>query len=99
APGAADHHPALESEFFADLLHVRDQMRCRVVLARSLGPAAAAAALVEQHGMETVGVEKPAMIGLAAGARAAVQVDRRDSVGAADALDIELVAIADIEHV
>ena len=58
APGAADHHPALEAEFLADHLHVRDQMRQRVVLAAALGAAAAGAALVEQHGVEALGIEQ-----------------------------------------
>ena len=39
APGAADHHPALKTEFFADHLHVGDQTRQRVVLAATLGAA------------------------------------------------------------
>ena len=79
APGAADHHPALEAEFFADHLHVRDQMRQRVGVAAALGAAAAGAALVEQHGVEAFGIEQPAVIGLAAAAGPAMQVDRGDA--------------------
>ncbi len=97
APGAADHHPALEAEFLADHFHVRDQMRQRVVLAAALGAAAAGAALIEQHGVETFGIEQPAMIGLAAAAGPAMQIDRGDAVVAADAFDIDLVAVADGE--
>ena len=97
APGAADDHPAFEAEFLADHLHVRDQMRQRIVLAASLGAAAAGAALVEQHGMETFGIEQPAMVGLAAAAGPAMQIDGRDSADAADALDIDVVTIADVE--
>ena len=99
APGAADHHPALEAEFVADHLHVRDQMRSGVVLARSLRAAAAAAALVEQHGVEarrdrTAGDDR-------AGSRCRGRhADRRPECRrAADGLDIELVAVADGEHV
>ena len=95
APGAADHHPALKAEFFADRLHVRDQMRQRVVFAAALWAAAAGAALVEQHGMKALGIEQPAMIRLAAAAGPAMQVDRGDAAVAADALDIDLVAVAD----
>ena len=95
APGAADDHPALNAEFLADHLHVRDQMRQRVVFASPLGPAAAGAALVEQHRVKALGIEQPAMIGLAAAAGTAVQIDRGDAVGAADGFDIDLVAVAD----
>ena len=95
APGAAHHHPALEAELFADRLHVRDQVRQRVVLAAALGAAAAGAALVEQHGMKTLGIEQPAMIGLAAAPGSAMQVDRGNAALAADALDIDLVAAVD----
>ena len=95
APGAADDHPALEAEFLADRLHVRDQMRQRIVFAAALGAAAAGAALVEQHRMEAFGIEQPAMIGLAAAAGPAMQIDRGNAAGAADALDIDIVAVAD----
>ena len=74
-------------------------IRCGSVLcSRSpFGPAAAGAALVEQHRMETLGIEQPAMIGLAAAAGPAMQIDGGNAVGAADALDIDLVAVADRE--
>ena len=70
-------------------------MRQRIVLAAALGPAAAGAALVEQDGVKALGIEQPAVIGLAAAAGAAMQIDRGDAVGAADAFDIDLVAVAD----
>ncbi len=94
-PGAADDHPAPKPEFLADQLHVGDQVRQGVVVAPALGAAAPGAALIEQHRVETLGVEQPPVIGLAAAAGAAVQVDRRNAVGAADAFDMDLVAVAD----
>src|ERR1700681_4820819 len=36
APGAADDHPALEAKFLADDLHVREEMRQRIVLAATV---------------------------------------------------------------
>ncbi len=96
-PGAADDHPALKAEFLADRFHVRDQVRQRIVLAAALGAAAAGAALVEQHRVKTLGIEQPAVVGLAAAAGPAMQIDRGDAAGAADALDIDLVAVADGE--
>ena len=98
APGTADHDPALKGELFADPLHIRDQMRQRVVLAAPLGPAAPGAALVEQDRVKTFGIEQPAMIGLAAAAGSAMQIDCSNAVRAADAFDVNLVAVADREH-
>jgi hypothetical protein len=57
APGAADHHPARKAEFFANLFHVRDQMRRRVGLATAFGAALAGAALVEQNRAKPLRIE------------------------------------------
>ena len=95
APGAADHHPALDGEFFSDQFHIRDQMRQCVGLAPAFGPAAAAASLIEQHSMEAFGIEQPAVIRLAAAARPAMQIERGDAVLAPDTFDIDLVAVPD----
>ena len=70
-------------------------MRQRVVFAAALRAAAPGAALIEQHRMEALGIEQPPVVGLAAAAGAAMQIDRRDAVGAADGFDIDLVAVAD----
>jgi len=48
--------------------------------------------------MEALGIEQPAMIGLATAAGTAVQIDRGNAVGTADAFDINLVAVADGEQ-
>src|SRR6202042_1378264 len=80
-----------------DDFQVRDQVRQRVRVARAFRRAAAAAALVEQYRVESFGVEQPTMIGLATRAWAAMQVDGADPALAADALDVELVAVADRE--
>ena len=95
APRAADDHPALDAELLADRLHIRDQMRQRIVLAASLGAASPGAALIEQHRMEALGIEQPAVIGLAAAAGSAVQIDGGNAVGAADGFDVDFVAVAD----
>ena len=84
-----------KAELLADHFHVRDQMRQRIVFAAALGAASAGAALVKQHGMKTLRIEQPPMIGLAAAAGAAVQIDRGDAIGTADGFDIDLVAVAD----
>jgi hypothetical protein len=83
-----------KAEFLADDLHVGDQMRKRVVFAAALGAASPGAALIEQYRLEALRIEQPPMIGLAPAAGAAVQIDRGDAMGAADGLDVNLVAIA-----
>src|ERR1700730_18532553 len=57
APGAADDHPALKAKFLADAFHVRDQMRQRIVLEAALWAATTGAALIEQDGVKTLGIE------------------------------------------
>jgi hypothetical protein len=70
-------------------------MRQRVVVAAAFRPASPGAALVEQNRMEALGIEQPAVIGLATAAGAAVQIDRRNAVRPADGFDVNLVAVAD----
>src|SRR5206468_7204864 len=97
APGSTDDHPALKAEFLADHLQIRDQMRQRVVFAPSLGTAAAGATLVEQNSMKAFRIKQPAVIRLASAAGAAMEVDRWNAANAPDALDINVVAVADHE--
>src|ERR1700722_1695404 len=94
APGAADDHPALKGKLFADLFHVRDQVRQRVVFAVSFRTAAAGAALIEQHRVEALGIEQTAVIGLASTAGPAMQVDSGNAAFAADTLDMDVVTVA-----
>src|ERR1041385_4169753 len=94
APRAADQHPALDPAMLADRFHVGDQMWQRIGLALSLRTASPRAALVEQYGVEAFRIEQPPMIRLAAAARAAMQIDRWNTVGAADRFDINLMTIA-----
>jgi hypothetical protein len=70
-------------------------MRQRIGFAAAFRAAPAGAALIKQDGMEALGIEQPPVVGLTAAAGAAVQIDRGDSVGPADGLDIDLVAVAD----
>ncbi len=95
APGAADNDPAFKPKFLADHLHVRDQIRQRVILATAFGAASAGAALIEQHGTKALRIEQPPVVGLAAAAWAAVQIDRGDAIRPADTLDVDLVTVAD----
>jgi hypothetical protein len=61
-------------------------------------PAAAAVALVEQHDPVGRGVELAAVVGRAAGTRAAVDHQYRLSAGISADLPVDFVAIADIEQ-
>src|SRR5712664_4910618 len=92
APGTRDYHPALEAKFLADPLHIRDQVREAIVFAAALRAASTRAALIEQDRVEALGIEQPPVIGLAAAAGAAVQVDRGDAVRPADGFEVNLVA-------
>jgi hypothetical protein len=58
-------------------------------------PAAAAAALVEEDDAIACGIEEPACACVAAGARAAVQEDRRLARRIAAFLPVDLVTVAD----
>ena len=98
APRAADEEPTLDAEMLADALEVGDEMRRRVGLEREVRMAAAASALIEQHRPEAIGIEQRAVEMLRAAARSPVQEQRRDAVGAADLLDVDPMAIADVEH-
>src|SRR5271169_291466 len=67
----------------------------RIILAAAFGPALSGAALIEQDRVKALGIEQPAVIGLAAAAGTAMQIDRGDSVCAADRFDVDFVTIAD----
>src|SRR5579863_5061463 len=69
-------------------------MRQRIVLAAAFGAAAPRAALIEQHRVETFGIEQPPMIGLASAAGSAMQIDGGNAAFAADAFDMDVVTIA-----
>jgi hypothetical protein len=58
----------------------------------------AAAALIKQQHIIAGGVKEAAMIGVNAAARAAVQEHGRRGAGGADAFEMDLVAIADIQQ-
>ena len=97
APGAAEHQPLLDAHQGAQALDVGDQVPGGVVVEAGMRTRAAAAALVEQQHAILVWIEQPAMLGRAAGARAAMQEDRRLALGVAADFPIDLVAIAGVE--
>jgi len=76
-------------------------IRCGRVLASrpAFRAASPGAALIEQHGVKALGIEQPAMVRLAPAAGTAMQVDRGNAVGPADALDMDLMAVADRQQV
>jgi len=57
------------------------------MLAAALRAAPAGAALIKQNRVKSLGIEQPTVIGLAAAAGSAMQIDRRDAIGAADGFD------------
>src|SRR4030095_16367656 len=88
APGATEYEPAIDAKVRAQLLHVVDQVRCGVVLDLAQGMGPAAAALVEDHDPVEGGVEEPAVSGIGAGARPAMQEYDRDALWVAALLVI-----------
>src|SRR5262249_5795018 len=97
APGAAEHLPAIDLEVLAEALHVGDEVPGGVVVEAGVGPALAAAALVEQDDAVSLGVEEAALLGLGATAGASVDKDGRLAVGVARLLEVDLVDASDAE--
>ena len=91
APGAAEQHPAFDTEKFANALHVGNQ-GLRVV-ARELGVRrrATRAALVEQDDAVAFGVEKATVARLRSHAGTAMHEEHRDPFGVAALLEIEFM--------
>jgi hypothetical protein len=85
----------LNAEVFAQPLQIGDQVPGRVVLETRMGPAAAAATLVEEDDAIARGVEKPARARVAARTGTAVQENRRLARGIAAFLPVDLVTVAD----
>ena len=92
APGAAEHDPALDRQRCADALDVGDEVGGGIGAQAAERRAATAAALVEEHGAKSCGVEQAALAWAAAAARTTVQEDHGDAVGAAAFLHVQHVA-------
>src|SRR5579871_6006151 len=91
APRSAEDLPAFNAQVLADFLDVADKLPGRVAFERCVGRALAAAALIEVHDAVFFRVEKPALLGLRAAARAAVQEDYGLAVRIAAFLKINFV--------
>jgi hypothetical protein len=98
APGAAEHQPALHAQQGAQPLDVGHQIPGRVVVQRSTGARAAAAALVKQQHAITLGVKQAAVLGRAARAGAAMQKHRRLALGVAAQLPVHRMAVAGFQN-
>ena len=102
-PRQPEQQPPVDAEPAAQPLHVGDQMQRGVdrqvdVDVRHERPAAPTAALIEQHASVRGRIEEPTLARAAAAARAAMHEQRRQPVGVADRLPVDLLAGADIEH-
>ncbi len=102
SPRQPEDDPALDVEVLAQPLDVGDVVvhvdaRPVHVLLAGVRCAAPGRPLVEQHGVMPLCVEVAASPGSATTARAAVQVDDRGALRVADLLDVEDVAVADVE--
>lgn len=100
SPGDADHDPAVDAQVLTQPLDVGDQVCGRVGRQVDVGvvgqwSTSSATTLVEQHRPVGARVEVSPRRRRAAAARAAVQIERRQSVVAADCLPVEAVPAAD----
>jgi hypothetical protein len=98
APRAADEKPFADAEVRPNALQIGDNMLSAVGMKRQVGVASPGAALVEQQGAKSVGVEQSAVIVLGAASWSAVQEQRRNTIGATDLLHVDPMAVADVEH-
>jgi hypothetical protein len=96
-PRAADHQPTGDAELTPDAFDIGDQMVGGVRLQAIGRLTPPGPALIEQDRAEARGVEQFALPRAAAAARAAMQEQRRDAVGAPDFLDIDFMTVADVE--
>ena len=99
APGAAEQQPALHLQMLAHPFQVGEQVLGGVGAEFGMGAGAAGAALVDQDDAIFLGVEEAAVLFAAPGARPAVHEQDGHALVDATFLDVERVAIADIEAV
>ena len=98
APGTAEDQPLLETAHFSQPLDVGDQMPGRVGLQAGVGRRFAAAALVEQDDVVEIRVELAPLLGRDGAARPAMQEDGGLRTLCSDALPVDRVAVADVQH-
>src|SRR5262245_40021602 len=94
APGAAEHHPAIEAEVAAQLLEVGDQMQRRIICDLAEGLRTTGAALVEDDDVIVVGIEEATMHRAGAGPRPAMEEYHRRALRIAALLVVNLVRSA-----
>ena len=78
-PGAAEQHPFVDAQVFANPLKVGDQIPGGVVFQVGVGRGATATALVEGDNAIQVRIEIPAALGITPGAGAAVDKHHRQT--------------------
>ena len=94
APGATEHHPALDAQGGTDALAVGHQIPGGVVDEVGVGRGTSAAALVEQDDAIAGRIKETPVPRLASGPWTAMQKDHGDTLGIAGFLDVEAVALA-----
>ncbi len=98
APRSAEYEPPLDSEMLAQFLHVFDEMPRGVVHEAGVGPALAAATLVEQDDAIALGIEEAAHLGIGAAAGTAVNKHGRLAPRIAALLVVDLVDFRDSQE-
>ena len=98
APRAAEHHPFVDAQVFAELLNVGHGRHGRVVFKFSPWRRAATATLIELDDAPMVRIEVTAVIGLAAPAWAAVDDEHRRPFRMAGNFPCHAVHVTDVQH-
>jgi hypothetical protein len=96
-PRAAENEPIVDPEEIPQSFYIGDEIEGRVGLEIPSRLRTAAAALVEEDDAVAIGIEQPAMVGLAATARTAVEKQYRLALGVAAGFPIEAMSIPDVE--
>ena len=98
SPAAAEHLPPVDAQVRSYALDVGDQVPRRVLSDLRVGPALAAAALVEQDDAVALGIEEAPVARVGAVARPAVQKDHRLAARVAAHLPVDAVEVGHLEE-
>ena len=91
SPGPTKKKPLLDTKMNSKCLDVGNQILCRVLRGFAMWCRTAATALVEQHAVESVRVEKPPVRCRYAGARTAVKEQHRPAIRTTNLFEINVV--------
>ena len=98
APASPENGPSVDAKCRSDQFDIADEMPGGIRRRRGVGPRPATTALIEEDHPKRFGVEIAPHRRAASTAGAAMQDDNRRALGIAALFDIDLMAIAHIQH-